>query len=273
MATTTETRAPDAVGAPGRARYTSVAVTGLVLAGLAPAVALVMALAFGIDVAELAGVLAVAITVPLIAAFLVWRFGTWAKAVGIVGALVPGFLLFFLAFGLAKPTSFGDFVPGLMLPLGVLLGLGGSIAALVASLRGRTETSPSTGERRLVAGVVGLVVLAALVSGVLSVATRTTVDEAAAAGATTVTMKDFAFAEGPYEVESGGSFVVRNDDPFLHDFTIRELDVAVDVQPGSSQLVEIDAPPGEYVIWCTLHSAPGSDEPSPDDMATRVTVR
>jgi plastocyanin len=273
MAATREARAVRAGPLTGRARYTAVAVTGLVLAGLAPALMLVMSLVFGLDVGEDLGFLGIAIAVPWVVAFLVWRFGTWAKVLGILASLAAGVTLFWMAFGLMAPASFADFVSGVLLPLGVLLGLTGSIAALVSQLRGRVEPAAGPGERRVVTAALGLVLLAAVVSGVLNLTGRTTVDEQAAAGATAATMKDFAFVEGTYETAAGGSIVVRNDDPFLHDFTVPDLGIAVDVLPGSSQLVELDAQPGEYTIYCTLHSDPSAEQPSPDEMAATLVVR
>lgn len=89
-----------------------------------------------------------------------------------------------------------------------------------------------------------IVALAAVVSGVLNLTGNRAV--ASAAGAEDVTMKDFAFAEENYELAAGetAQFVVRNADPFVHDFTIPELDVAVDVLPGGEEPVEFTAEPG-----------------------------
>lgn len=244
------------------------------LAGLAPALMLSLALGFGMDVGEDVGFFVVAIAVPWLVAWLVWQFGTWAKVLGILASLASGFLLFWTVFGLQAPASLADFVLGVMLPLGVLLGLLGSIAAIVAQRRGHLDPQARRGERKIVGAAVGLVVLATVVAGTLTLTGRTSVDEGAAAGAVSATMKDFTFVEGSYETGAGeGSrIVVRNDDPFMHDFTIPELGVAVDVLPRGAQLIELDAPPGEYTIYCTLHSDTSADRPSPDDMTGTLRV-
>jgi hypothetical protein len=135
------------------------------------------------DVGEDVGFFVVAIAVPWLVAWLVWQFGTWAKVLGILASLASGFLLFWTVFGLQAPASPADFVLGVMLPLGVLLGLLGSIAAIVAQRRGHLDPQARRGERKIVGAAVGLVVLATVVAGTLTLTGRTSVDEGAAAGA------------------------------------------------------------------------------------------
>lgn len=271
MTTVTEAHVPAVQPQPGKPVYTRVAVTGLVLTALAPVTMVVLGTVAGMDMAGEIVFLLLATAIPLIGAALVWRFGTWAKIVGALASVLAGLAMFWVAFGLAYPASFGDFVPGTMLPLGVLMGLAGSIAAIVQKRRGHMVAEATRLERRIIMGALAIVVLAAAVSGVLDLTGNRAV--ASTAGAVDVTMADFAFAEGNYEVSAGQTqFVVRNDDPFAHDFTIPELDVAVDVLPGSQQLVELSAEPGTYQIYCTLHSDTSAETPSPDDMAATLTV-
>jgi plastocyanin len=250
--------------------YTGVAAFGLLLIALAAALPLVIALAAGLQLGEAAGFLLPPVIVATVAAALVWHFGTWAKILGAVVAVLAALMLFWLAFGIAVPASFGDFVPGLALTLGVLLGLGGSIAAIVQRRRGNLRAEATTGERRIIAGVTGLLVLAALTSGVLWFTGRATVDAATADA--TATMHDFAFQEGTYTVADGDTILVHNSDGFMHDFTVHELGIATDVLPGSSELVEVPDRPGTYTIFCTLHSNPEATDAADGDMVATLVV-
>jgi hypothetical protein len=114
------------------AKWTRFAALGLVMVGLGPFLMVTAALIWGLDVAaDLPFFLTLAI-LPWVAAFLVWRFGTWAKIVGIVVALAGIAAMFWTAFGLAAPASFFDFVPGLLVVPGALIDIVGSVAAIVA---------------------------------------------------------------------------------------------------------------------------------------------
>lgn len=250
-------------GVRSRARYTRVAALGLALAATAPLIFIVAGLAAGLPTSDL-GFFAVFLVVPAIVAALVWRFGIWAKVLGVLVSLAMGLMLFWVAFGLGFPSSFVDFVPGLLLPVGVLMGLGGSIAAIVAKARGRVGTEPTPGERRITTTVLAVVALAAVVSGILSFTGRSSVDASTAAASST--MREFAFEEASYEVAAGDTIAVHNSDPVVHDFAVPGLGIEpVTVLPGSSQLVEIGGDPGSYVIYCTLHSDTSNPDPDPAD--------
>src|SRR5687768_9045258 len=115
---------------PAKAKWTRLASLGLVLAGLGPLLMLIAALLFGLDIAEdLVFFLGVAV-IAFLGAFLVWRFGTWSKFVGILAGLLVGMAMFWTAFGLAEPASFFDFVPGILVIPGALIAIGANIAAL-----------------------------------------------------------------------------------------------------------------------------------------------
>ncbi len=255
-----------------RARYVGLAALGLVMAAGAPLIYLIASLVAGLGLEE-DGPFFIALTVvPLVAAALVWRFGTWARIVSLVVSLLAAFAAFWMAFGLAYPASFVDFVPGLLLPLGVLLGVGGSIAALVANRRSRAAAGPATGERRLMGAALAIVGLAIVASAVLNFTGRQTVEAAAAEGAIEATIRDFAFAEGTYQVTAGQltSFVVRNNDPVVHTFTVPALGVDQTLLPGSEALVEVTADAGTYTLYCVPHS--NTDEPDPAQAGMAATL-
>jgi plastocyanin len=118
--------------------------------------------------------------------------------------------------------------------------------------------------------VLGVVVLLTVLSAALTFAGRSSVD--AGEGDLAVSLSDFAFDEESYEVDGGTTVVVRNDDPFLHTFTIDDLGVDEAISPGAEVLVEIPSEAGDYVLYCKPHTSE-PEEPSEDDMAAEFSVR
>jgi plastocyanin len=269
MATPTLERTPGR----SRPRYARVGLLGMGLLTATVMVFLLLALA---RIPEDAGFIAVMLAVVGIGTVLAWRFdATWSRIVALVVTLAMAFMAFWVAFGLLHPASFFDFVPAVTFVAGVGLSLFGNIAAIVQ--RRRQHLDPRTGpaERRIEQVTIGVVVLAVLASGVLSVLGRTSVDEATAADAVAVEMASFAFEPGTVEASGGQELLVHNSDPFMHDIAVPELGIdAVNVAPGSDLLVEVPATPGTYVVYCTLHSDVTDADPDPDkQMVASLTVR
>jgi plastocyanin len=217
------------------------------------------------------------VVVGLVGAAVVWRFGTAGKAVGILLALAPLVMMFWVAFSLAAPGAFAEFSGAVMFLVGGLSALGFSIAGIVR--RREIVMEATRGETRAMRIMVGLVAVAMLASAVVTVTGRTTVDAATAAGAAQVGMKNFAFTTSTYEATAGEptKFVVHNGDAFVHDFAIDALGVNSGIiNPGSEKLVEVTAPAGEYLIRCTLHSgADGTPADAGKDgsMSALLTVK
>lgn len=256
---------------PPRARWTRLAALGLVLVGVAPALYLAAIAIWGLDVAaEDLGFLLPLVVIPWVAAFLVWRFGTWARIVGVVVAVLAIGLLFWTAFGLQHPASFFDFMPGVLVVPGALLAIVASIAAIVAARRGHLTARAEGGERRAIGVVTASVLLLALVSGVLTVVGQTTVE--AGGDATEVGFRNGEFDRETYEVAGGSEIVVRNLDPFAHTFTIDALEIDVVLGPRSSALVAIPTEPGDYIVYCVYHTT-DPDSPGSDDMAADWTIQ
>jgi plastocyanin len=206
----------------------------------------------------------------------VWRFdATWARILGVVVALALGTMMFWLAFGLMHPGSFLDFVPAVIFVLGLGLALFGNIAAIVQRRRQHLHAHATPAEWRVEQAAVAVVVVAVAVSGVMSVLARESVDEAEAAGATPMEMVDFVFEPAAVEVTGGGQLMVHNGDPFVHDVAVPAIDLdPVTVAPGSTVLVDVDAAPGTYVLYCTLHSNVNDASPDPEEqMVATLAVR
>jgi plastocyanin len=192
--------------------------------------------------------------VSVFVTFLVWRFDAlWSRIVGIVASVLMALSSFWLAFGVFTPFSPLEFVVALAFVLGVVISLVGGTRAIVAGRSGRV--GQTTAEGRLAPVVLGVLGIAAVVSVVGLFVTRTTVSEADAAGATRLDMVDFEFDPDTAAVPVGGSLLLTNSDIFNHDFTLDELDISVNVGPGSEVLIDIaGATPGTYDYVCSIHS-------------------
>ena len=250
-----------------RAVLTRVGVLGLGLMAGTGLLFLTLALVKSLDDA---GFIAVVTGLSAIAAVLAWRFGTWAKVVGIVVTLLVGMATFWMAFGLSQPASIADFLPGLTMPAGLVLSLVGNIGAIVKGRRGQLAVEATRGERRTELVVAGLVLVAAAVSGGLMLLNRSTVE--VPAGATDVGMHNFAFAPGDLSVTSGGTLAVHNGDPFVHDVTIPSLSIHEVVLPGQTVLIPVSGDAGSYTFYCSLHADVNDPDPATAGMAGRITV-
>lgn len=260
------------VGRP-KAKFTRPATLGFALMGSGMLLWTLGGLIAGQSIGGETMFLVVGAVVPLILAAVVWRFGTVAKVVAAVVAFLALGAMFWVAFSLGVPNAFVEFSGAVMWVLGGFTALGCSIAAVVRRREVRADATP--GEVRGMRIILAVVALAMVTSGVLNVTTRPTVDAAAADSATPAAMANFAFAPASYEATAGETttFLVHNSDAFSHDFVIDSLGVDSGLlSPGSKQLVEVNAPAGEYIIRCTLHSGEG-DEIGEGEMKAVLTVR
>jgi plastocyanin len=256
----------------GVAKGSRLAVLGLLMISAAATIWLVAGLLWGLDFAESAGFLIPTIVLPAIAAFLVWRFGTWGKVVGIVVALLALGMLWFTAFGLLEPDSFFDFVGGVLVVPGAVIAIVGCVQAIRAGRRGDLGERREGGEARAINVILAVVLGLTVVSAVLTFVGRSTADATQADAE--VSIEDFTFRSGDAEevtVSGGDTLFVANDDPFHHTFTVEELGIDVAFGPSSQELIEIPAQPGTYTLYCRPHTS-NPDDPAEGDMATTLTV-
>lgn len=255
----------------GRPRWTRLAILGLLMEAMTPILFLIAVLAFGLEVGEEIVFIFVVPVIPLIGAFLVWRFGTWARFVGIVAALVPAFLMFWTAFSITLISSFFDFVPAILLIPGFLIAVVSLIASLIAGRRGHRTSTASGGERLALRIILGVVVLLAVVSGVMTLLGKSSTTEAASADVTVGT-KSTKFDPRNFAVSSGDTILVLGNDPFAHTFTIDALEIDETTTPGVDVTVKVPDRPGTYIVYCKFHTS-DPKKPEKGDMAGRVTIR
>jgi len=260
-----------------RPKYARLGAFGLLLAGLGPLIIFVAITATeGLSDSD-AGFFAVVSAIGLVSAGLSWRFGTWSKIVGIVASVLIALPLSWTVFMLMAVNSPVEFTVGMLVPTGILLGLGGHIAALVAKRRGNVSESAPPVERRVIQGVSAAIVLGVLVSVVLFLNARESVDPVLASGAEVVRMSNFEFDPATLEITAGETtkILVHNDDVVTHTFTVPDLDIDETLVPGSEVLVEVAPSAGTFVVYCEPHSDTSDPDPDPedDDMVMRITAR
>jgi plastocyanin len=250
---------PDARAAapPPRSFYARVCALGFGVLALTGLVVLGFGLAGG-DGGDSLGFALAFISVGLLVGGAVWRWGRWALVVAAgLGFVIVGVLGPFSLFPLLHPESAADFVPVVGLLAGGLLGLVGAVVALAQGRRGPARPRGTRGERLAVGGLLGLVTLASLLSLGLTLSGRSVVSAAAKTGATSVQLKNYAFAPNWVPVKAGDRvrLVVKNDDQTLHTFTLPAAGVDVSVPPGSEKIIEFTAPAaGTYQWYCVPHS-------------------
>ncbi len=254
---TTFATSPAVVPAQGRSFYGRMAALGFGLIAVAGVLVLLFG-ALGGDVATNGGFGIAFVVVGLLVAGAVWRFGRWALVVAaVLSLLLLGLTIPFSVFTLAHPESAGDFVPLVVSLAGALLGLVGSVGALVQARRQSARAQGTAGERWAVGGLLGVVAVASVLSIILTLAGRTAVSADAKSGAVSVQMHNTAFAPNALLVSAGDTVrvVVKNDDATLHTFTLPEAGVDVSVPPGSEKVIAFKAPAaGTYQWFCIPHS-------------------
>lgn len=199
---------------------------------------------------------AIAVVVTLV----VWRFdGVWAKTLGLLGTLAIGGSAFFFALGLFHPFSPIEFPVGLLVVVGFFASLVAGIMTLAVGRR--RDPGPTPRGRRFRQLALGAMSVASVVSVVGFFLTRTTVAEAEAQGAATVEMSNFEFDPAATSMASEQGLLLINRDAFAHDFTLDELDIHIDIGPGSEAIVDLSSvPPGTYDYFCSLHTDPATGE-------------
>lgn len=252
-------------------RWATAQAVGLLIAACGPAVLVVGGALAGLPVDDLIQFAVTAVILGL-SGIAVARWARVGRVIGFFVGLAALFTMIWTIVGIAYPDSFFDFFPAIAGPGGVLFSLIAGVAGLVS--RQRSPERPGGGaELIVVRSVVALVVLTAAASAILTLVSRTSVEASALAARTPVIQRRIAFDRPVYHVKSGRvKLVVRNNDPFLHTFTIPKLGVDQRITPGSADTVTFDAPPGTFVIYCKPHADVEDPDPPPGQMTAHLIV-
>jgi cupredoxin-like protein len=177
----------------------------------------------------------------------------------IVGALGGVFGLLVLSDGadlsLSAPYAFFDFTATLLGLAGCAILLIGSVAGLVESFRRAPKASSSAWELATMRGLASVLVVVAGVSAAATVLNMGSVSAADKQDATIVTSRDVEWDVTQIDARVGQplKIVIRNDDPILHTFTIRDLAIDIKLGPNSEELVIIQSDrTGVYGFICRV---------------------
>lgn len=259
---------------PARPVFTRTQMFGLLLMAAGPGISWISEVAVvGAEALGLFATVGPPIVLSLLGAGLAWRFGIWAKVLGVIfGLALLGLFGPFLIGGLTTINSVLDFVPALLAIVGALIAVFAGIAAIVR--RADLRVAATATERRIQTVGMAVLLVLAVVSGVATWLGVEQVEEEVRAGSTEIDMAEFEFQPDTLEVTAGEStrVVLHNSDHVLHTFTVDELDVDVTVTPGSDGFVEFDAPPGTYRIYCRPHSEPDVEDPEDAGMVATLEV-
>jgi len=79
-------------------------------------------------------------------------------------------------------------------------------------------------------------------------------DQGAAAKAVEVVSFDIYFEPAEFSIpaDTDVTVLLPNDGVTLHNFSIDELGISVDIDPGATQETVINAPAGEYEYYCNV---------------------
>ena len=214
--------------------------------------------------------------IPVTLAFLALRFlKRWGL---IIAGLLSLFGLFALTadagLTLTTPESFFDFVLTLFAIIGLGICLVACIVGTIQYFRKQVPSDPSANITMALRGLAGLAAVLAVVSVVLTVLSATdTVSADDKEGAIELVAEDTKWNTNELEGRSGQPvrIFLKNDDPIMHTFTIkddgRDIDIEEKMGGWSEQIVEIDAlEPGVYGFICRVE---GHEE----DMTGMLTIR
>ena len=135
------------------------------------------------------------------------------------------------------------------------MALVGSIVAFVQLRRGSARVGATVAERNTLWGIVAVVAVVVIVSGVATLAARDTVRDTERAGAVEVVMKRTEFKTARLDAKAGETLrlVLKNDDLHIHTFTIDELGIDVTVGPRGEKALELSsANTGTFEYKCTI---------------------
>ena len=252
----------------GRPFYSRLAVGGLVTIVAMMVLLGIIQLASS-DTSNLA-FLVINIAIPLIVAGLIWRFGSWALVLGAIAGLLGTGLVYgpYLIESADSINSVFDFGVAIVTTVAALTALVGSIVAFVQIRIGKARVAATAVERIALRGIAVVVAVLVVVSGIFTVAARDTVEEAERTGAIEVLMKATEFRTAELVATSGETLrlVLKNDDLYIHTFTIDEFGIDVTVGPRGEKALSLSSSnPGTFEYKCII--------PGHESMTGTLTVR
>jgi plastocyanin len=179
-----------------------------------------------------------------------WWGGGAGIVLGIVG-LYAGLSAF--RFGLPHPDSAADFAPAITALVGCICSLGFGAAAFERRFR-RRDGGTRSGVA-IFGGALTIVLALTIASILVTLTGRESVSASERAGATPIAMHNIQFEPATIDATAGTSLrlVVHNDDMILHNFTVPDAGLRVEIGPGSDKVIFVPlSEAGEYAYLCTV---------------------
>ena len=198
----------------GRPFYSRLAIGGLITI-VVTMVALGIVQLASSDTSNL-GFLIINIAIALIVAGLIWRFGSWALVLGAIAGLLGTVLAYrpYLILSTGSINSVFDFGVSVVTTVASVMALVGSSVAFLQLRRGTARAEATAAERNALRGVGVVVAVLVVVSAVVTLAARDTIEEVDRAGAIEVLMKTTEFRTAQLDAKAGETLriVLKNDD-------------------------------------------------------------
>ena len=192
----------------------------------------------------------------------------------IINIAIAGLLGTGLAYGPYLILSTGsinsvfDFGVVVVTTVASIMALVGSIVAFVQLRRATARVEATAVEHNALRGVAVVVAILVVVSAVVTLAARDTVEAADRVGAIEVLMKTTEFRTAQLDAKAGETLrlVLKNDDLYIHTFTIDELGIDVPIGPRGERALSLSPRnTGTFEYKCTI--------PGHESMTGTLTVR
>ena len=188
---------------------------------------------------------------------------------GAIAGLVGTGLFYgpFLIISASNVNSVFDFGAAVVATVASLMVLVGSVVALVQLLRYSARTEAKPWEQNVLRAAGAVVVVIVAISAIATLASRDTVAEEERVGATEVLIKTTEFKTTKLDAKAGETLrlVLKNDDLYIHTFTIDDLAIDATVGPRGERALSITpAKAGEYEYTCSI--------PGHESMSGTLTV-
>lgn len=217
-----------------------------------------------------------AIVFPIVIGVIILVVGsliTFIRPWGLIAGVLVGLFGLMASFdgidlSLGTPRSYFDFsFPVLILPGAILL-LAGSVMGLIQHFKKSTAQSGPPAVVMAIKGVLGIVAVLLAMSAVMTLTMNGSVSAEDKEGATIISAHHSEWNTDALAASASGTtkIVVKNRDPILHTFTVKDLDIDIVVGPGEEKLIEISSPgAGVYGFICEVMGH--------EDMAGAITTK
>lgn len=204
-----------------------------------------------------------AIIFPIVVAVISTVVGSliyFVKPWGLIAAVLGGLFALMVSsdgidLALGTPRSIFDFIfPVVLIPSALFLLTGGVMGLVQHFKHANSQEGPSAAVMAI-KGVVGVVALLLVISAILTLTTNGSVSAEDKQGAQILTAHHSEWNTNSIDISASGTtkIVLKNRDPILHTFTVKDLGINETIGPGEEKLIEVASPgAGGYGFICKV---------------------